>query len=215
VILAVVFNRSWNKLPMYLGVGLPGVLAVLGTTFWYFASPLYTDVGYQPEQPVPFSHRLHAGELDLDCRYCHSTVEVAGKAAIPPTSTCMNCHSKVLVESSKLMIVRESAKTGEPIPWVRVHQLPDYAYFNHSVHVAAGVGCATCHGRIDQMDEVALVEPLSMAWCLECHRDPAPNLRPRTEITNMEFDTATYNPADDSSRTRQLVPPTHCSGCHR
>ncbi len=213
--MAVVFSREWNKLPLYLGVGLPGVLVGLTGFIWYFFSPQYTDVGYQPKQPVPFSHKLHAGDLGLDCRYCHNTVEVAGKAAIPPTATCMNCHSKVKTDSPKLELVRNSAKTGEPIAWVRVHQLPDYAYFDHSVHVAAGVGCATCHGRIDEMETVRLHSPLSMAWCLECHRNPAPNLRPFDEVTNMEFDTASYDPATDTDRHRELVPPEHCSGCHR
>lgn len=213
--MAVIFSREWNKLPLYLGVGLPAALAAVTFAFWYWGSPAFTDVGYQPEQPVPFSHRLHAGELGLDCRYCHSTVEIASKAAIPATETCMACHSKIKVDSPKLELVRNSAKTGEAIRWVRVHQLPDYAYFDHSVHVAAGVGCATCHGRVDQMEVVRMEQPLSMAWCLECHRNPAPNLRPRGEITNMEFDLASYDPAEDHSRTRELVPPEHCSGCHR
>jgi len=193
----------------------PVIGAVLIGTVWYFGSPEFTDVGYQPEQPVPFSHKLHAGELGLDCRYCHNTVEVASAAAIPPTSTCMNCHSKVKVESEKLALVRDSAQTGKPIEWVRVHMLPDYAFFDHSIHIAAGLGCATCHGRIDQMDVVSQVKPLSMAWCLECHRDPGPNLRPRTEITNMAFDVTQYDPASDKTRTRKLSPPNHCSGCHR
>lgn len=213
--MAVIFSRSWNKLPLILGVTLPGVLAAAAFSLWYWGSPLYTDVGYQPIQPVPFSHKLHAGDMGLDCRYCHNTVEVAGKAAIPPTSTCMNCHSKVKLDSTKLEPVRQSARTGEPIPWVRVHQLPDYAYFDHSVHVAAGVGCASCHGRIDQMEIVRMDQPLSMSWCLDCHRNPTPHLRPREEVTNMGFDPASYDPGNDPERTRDPVPPTHCSGCHR
>lgn len=196
-------------------VAAPVIGAVLIGSIWYFGSPEFTDVGYQPVQPVPFSHKLHAGELGLDCRYCHNTVEVAASAAVPPTSTCMNCHSAVKVNSEKLALVRESSSSGKPIEWVRVHMLPDYAYFDHSIHIAAGVGCATCHGRIDQMDVVYQAEPLSMSWCLECHRDPGPNLRPRTEITNMAFDVTSYDPASDKTRTRELSPPNHCSGCHR
>ncbi len=209
------FSRSWNKLPLMIGVGAPAVLVLITAGISYYFSPWFTDVGYQPKQPIEFSHALHAGELGLDCRYCHSTVEVAGKAAVPSTAICMNCHSKVKTDSKKLTMLHESAKTGAPIPWVRVHMLPDYAYFDHSVHVAAGVGCASCHGRIDQMEVVRQEQPLSMAWCLECHRDPAPNLRPRNQVTNMEFDLASYNPAEDYSRTRELTPPEHCSGCHR
>ena len=213
--MAVIFPRWTNYIPQALMVVAPVIGAVLIGTVWYFGSPEFTDVGYQPVQPVPFSHKLHAGELGLDCRYCHNTVEVASAAAIPPTSTCMNCHSKVKVESEKLALVRDSATTGKPIEWVRVHMLPDYAFFDHSIHIAAGLGCATCHGRIDQMDVVSQAKPLSMAWCLECHRNPGPNLRPRTEITNMAFDVTKYDPASDKTRTRKLSPPNHCSGCHR
>jgi hypothetical protein len=154
----------------------------------------------------------------MDCRYCHNTVERAAHAAIPPTGTCMQCHQKlVLPESVKLAKVRISYATGKPMPWVKVHLLPDYAYFNHSVHIAAGVGCASCHGRIDQMKVVYQNEPLSMGWCLECHRNPEPNLRPRDEVTNMAYDpvAAGYDPNTDPERTRRVNPPLHCSGCHR
>jgi hypothetical protein len=155
--------------------------------------------------------------VGLDCRYCHNTVEVAARAAIPATDTCMNCHRIVRKDSPLLEPLRKSDTTGEPIAWVRVHQLPDYAYFDHSVHVAGGVGCASCHGRIDQMDVVRLHAPLSMSWCLDCHRNPAPNLRPRDRVTDMAFSAlaAGYDPAKDVSRTRELAPPEHCSGCHR
>jgi hypothetical protein len=138
-------------------------------------------------------------------------------AAIPPTSTCMNCHETVLPKSAKLATVRHSAATGKAIEWVRVHLLPDYAFFDHSVHLAAGVGCASCHGRIDQMDVVRQEQPLSMSWCLDCHRNPAPNLRPRDQITNMTWDSAeaSYDPRSDPARTRQPHGPITCSGCHR
>ena len=201
-------------------LGLVGVVAAVS----YWASPSFTDVGYQPEQPVPFSHKLHAGELGMDCRYCHNTVELGASAAVPPTQTCMNCHSFVAKDSEKLALVRASWESNDneeegptPIEWNRVHLLPDYAYFDHSAHVSVGVGCASCHGRIDEMEKVYQHEPLSMGWCLDCHRNPEPHLRPKGEITNMAYDPATsgYDPSADPTRTRPLSPPLHCSGCHR
>jgi len=153
----------------------------------------------------------------MDCRYCHNTVEEAAHAAIPPTATCMNCHKVVKNESRKLEPVRESFESGESLEWVRVHMLPDYAFFDHSVHVAAGVGCASCHGRIDQMETVHQFAPLSMGWCLSCHRDPEPNLRPPEEVTNMAWskEASGYHPDSDPHRQRMPNPPEHCSGCHR
>jgi len=151
------------------------------------ADPATTDVGYQPRQPVPFSHAIHAGQLGMDCKYCHTTVEKAAFAALPPTQTCMNCHSSIRTTSDKLTVVRDSWATGKPIPWVKVHDLPDYAYFNHSAHVNKGVGCVECHGRIDQMETVYQAKPLSMGWCLQCHREPEKYLRPVEEVTNMKW----------------------------
>src|SRR5689334_6296483 len=165
-----VFPRWANKtVPLFgvLGLSAPVYLTFL---IWYGASPKTTDVGYAPVQPVPYSHALHAGQLGLDCRYCHNTVEQAAHAAIPATSTCMNCHKSVHTKSEKLAPVRESYETGSAVEWIKVHDLPDYVYFNHSAHVTRGVGCVTCHGRIDQMEVVYQHEPLSMSWCLTCHR---------------------------------------------
>jgi hypothetical protein len=170
--------------------------AYAGVIVYFGFSPLATDVGYAPAQPVPFSHALHAGELGMDCRYCHTTVEKANHAAIPPTATCINCHSQqygIRKTSPKLAVLQEAFYGSErnppglPIPWVKVHDLPDYAYFSHSAHVNRGVGCVECHGRIDRMEVVYQAQPLSMGWCLECHRDPAPRLRPLSEITNMSW----------------------------
>ena len=215
--MAALFPRWTNAIPLVLAIatvcGVP--TAVFGA--WYFFSPKFTDVGYQPVQPVPFSHALHAGNLGMDCRYCHNTVERSSYAAVPPTQTCMNCHAQIKKDSALLEPVRKSWETGEVIAWKRVHMLPDYAYFNHSVHVAAGVGCVSCHGRIDQMDVVQQVQPLSMGWCLSCHRNPSPNLRPKAEVTNMAWDAATagYDPHQDPLRLRQPAPPEYCSGCHR
>lgn len=212
-----IFPRWTNNVPIAIGLLAPLLGAGLIFAVWYWFSPMYTDVGYRPEQPVPYSHKLHAGELGVDCRYCHNTVEKAAHAAIPPAATCMNCHDLVKTESKRLELVRNSDKTGESIPWVRVHQLPDYVFFNHSSHVASGVGCATCHGRVDQMVTVEMKSPLSMGWCLDCHRDPKPALRPLDQVTNMAWDASTmqYDADRDANRKRKVNPPTHCSGCHR
>ena len=214
-----IFPRWTNKIPLALGVLGPLALAGLVGGIWYYFSPKFTDVGYRPRQPVPFSHKLHAGDMGMDCRYCHNTVERAAVAAVPPSQTCMNCHSQVKTDSPRLKLVRDSYTTGESIPWVRVHQLPDYAFFDHRPHLAGGVGCSSCHGRIDQMTIVEMDQPLSMGWCLDCHRNPEPNLRPIDQVTNMAWDIETdgkaYDAAKDPNRTRQVQPPEHCSGCHR
>jgi len=215
--LAQLFPKWLNQLPLYAAIAAPvgGVLAVGGV--WYYGSPRYTDVGYRPVQPVPYSHALHVGELGLDCRYCHVSVERSPVANIPPTQTCMNCHAIVARESPKLAPLRESWTTGKRMRWVRVHDLPDYVFFNHSAHVHAGVGCASCHGSIQHMEQVTQVQPLSMSWCLDCHRNPGPNLRPLSDVTNMEWSP----PADQAAfaakaiAERHLAPPVDCSGCHR
>ncbi|MBL8613654.1 MAG: cytochrome c3 family protein [Myxococcales bacterium] len=206
-----IFPRSLNKLP-FIAAAVGGILGpgvVLAA--WYYVTPKNFQVGYAPTQPVPYSHRLHAGQMGMDCRYCHANVEKSAKAMIPPTQTCMGCHAMVRTESAKLAPVRSSWETGKPVEWVHVHKLPDHAYFDHSVHVGVGVGCATCHGRVDQMEVVASDQPINMGWCLDCHRNPTPNLRPRDQVTNM-----TWTPEQSKGFTPPEVhPPTHCSGCHR
>ncbi|MCB9653299.1 MAG: cytochrome c3 family protein [Deltaproteobacteria bacterium] len=186
--------------------------AALVVTFGF--SPWAVDVGYQPEQPVPYSHTLHVGQLGLDCRYCHNTVDRAKFAAIPATETCMACHARIRDESPKLTPIRESWATGQPVPWVKVHDLPDYAYFDHSAHVTKGVPCVACHGRIDQMDVVHQAQPLSMGWCLSCHRDPAPNLRPVDLVTKMDWSDTPMSSAQ-SAGVASVKPSTDCSTCHR
>jgi menaquinone reductase, multiheme cytochrome c subunit len=180
------------EFPRWSNYALPAiaVMAMGGALYMPVAvglgfSPKTTAVGYAPEQPVPYSHALHAGKLGMDCRVCHSTVEKAAFAAIPPTQVCMGCHSTVWKDSPRLAPIRESFATGKPVLWNKVHDLPDYAYFNHSAHVSKGVSCVKCHGRIDQMDVVQQVTPLSMGWCLECHRDPAKNLWPVEHVTHL------------------------------
>jgi hypothetical protein len=212
-----VFPRWANKTIPLVGALLGSAPLYLIGLVWYGASPQTVAVGYQPEQPVPYSHALHAGELGLDCRYCHTSVEHAAMAAIPPTETCMNCHQRVKTASGKLEPIRQSAATGQAVEWIKVHDLPDYAYFNHSAHVTRGVGCVSCHGRVDQMVEVHQDKPLSMAWCVECHRAPEQHLRPPSEVTNMRW----QPPEDQLAFGMQLReqaninPPTDCSTCHR
>ena len=184
----------------------------------YGFSPKTLEVGYQPKQPVPFSHALHAGELGMDCRYCHTSVEKAAHASVPPTQTCMNCHTQIRPQSPKLEPVRESYETGLPVEWTRIHKLPDFAYFDHSAHVNRGIGCVSCHGRIDTMEVVYQKSPLSMGWCLECHRNPEINLRPTSEITNLGFDSATDLTAEDREALKKkynISPSEDCSTCHR
>ncbi len=214
--MAQLFPRKANTLPIVSLVGLGIGSIVLLLAVWYYFSPEFTDVGYAPEQPVEYSHRLHAGQLGMDCRYCHNWVEVSAHANVPPTQTCMNCHNQVKTQSLKLLPVRESWATGRPIEWVKVHHLPDYAHFSHAIHVNNGVGCETCHGRIDEMEVVQQVSSLSMGWCLECHRQPELYLRPQEEITTMGY----VQPADFVERNLARVraegvqPPTNCSACH-
>jgi hypothetical protein len=217
--MALIFPKWTNEIPRVA----PPVLTVLGAfaifVVWYWWSPKHTDVGYAPVQPIAYSHKLHAGDLGMDCRYCHANVERSPHAGVPPTQTCMNCHRVVKSDSPALTRLRESWKDGEdggPVHWKRIHKVPDYAYFDHSAHVNVGVGCKECHGRIDQMVVVRQAEPLSMGWCLDCHRNPAPHLRPLDKITDM-----TWTPDDAWTHTAveraaKLKPPTvACSGCHR
>ena len=209
------FPRWANKTRQLAGVAL-GVAPVNQTAlFWYGFSPKTTDVGYQPKQPVAYSHALHAGELGIDCRYCHNTVDRAAHAAPPPTETCMNCHARVRGKSDKLELIRQSFETGKPVEWVKVHDMPDYVYFDHSAHVTRGIGCVSCHGRVDRMAEVSQVEPLSMGWCLECHRNPAPHLRPPAEATNMSWQAPSPTFGAEFKKANNINPPEDCSACHR
>lgn len=196
--------------------GVTALMSVVGF-IWYFGSPEFTDVGYRPKQPVEYSHKLHAGDLGIDCRYCHSSIERSEEANIPPTQTCMNCHKLVKTDSEKLQLVRASLASGQPIQWVRIHNLPDFAYFDHSIHLAKGVGCASCHGNVAQMEIVEQKKPLSMSWCLDCHRNPDLHLRPLDEITNMDW-IPPENQLEFARKAKaelNISPPTDCSACHR
>ena len=210
-----IFPRELNLLPLVLATLGAVAGGVLTFVFGYYFSPKNLQVGYEPEQPIPYSHQLHAGELGLDCRYCHSQVERSHEAAIPPTQTCMGCHSLVHTDSPKLDALRQSWETGASIPWVRVNKIPDHAFFDHSVHLAKGVGCVSCHGRVDEMEVVRVQEPISMGWCLDCHRDPGKNLRPLDQITNMDWEPDEAWLAKAGQVAAGVNPPTYCSGCHR
>ena len=202
---------------------LATVLLIAGLTVFasgFMRSSYVTQVGVPKPQPVAYSHRTHAGKLGLDCRYCHTGAENSTFAGLPPTETCMNCHAQVLKESPALDLIRKSSEDGAAIAWTRVNALPDYVYFDHSIHLHKGVGCITCHGQVDAMPVVQKTNPWLMESCLECHRDPAPHLRPRDQVFNMHM----KPPADPLATGRQLAELygiespqklTNCSICHR
>ena len=213
------FPRSVNRLPLQIIIYLFVAAGMATAGMTYYMTPKYARVGYAPVQPVPYSHALHAGQLGIDCRYCHSNVEKSGFANLPTAQTCMNCHGQIKTTSPLLAVVRRSYATGQPVPWVQVHQVPDFVYFNHSIHIARGVSCIECHGPINTMDTVRHDKPLSMGFCLDCHRDPAPHLRPCDQVTNLDWKAPSA--ADQLAMGTRFVhdwkvnPPQSCSGCHR
>jgi hypothetical protein len=222
--MSAIFPKWTNRLPLMiiLGGALVGPAVLAGV--WYYCTPKYSRVGYQPIQPVGFSHNIHVNQLGLDCRYCHSSVEKSWFSNIPAASTCMNCHNQVLKDDPKLALVRESASTGKPIPWVQIHKTPDYVYFNHSVHVTRGISCVECHGQINEMDEVYHAKPLSMSFCLECHRDPAAKIRPVDKVTDLNWkwsDDPLINAQKQREEGAKFVHDwrveslQNCSTCHR
>lgn len=215
--MALIFPKTTDKY-VKLGAAVVAFLALGGAaTALYIGHPEVIMTGYAPIQPVPYSHKLHAGDLGMDCYYCHYTANKSAYAAVPATETCMNCHVRVKPQSPRLAKVRDSYQSGQPIEWIRVHRLPDFVFFNHQAHTTAGVSCVTCHGRVDQMIEVKQVEPLNMAWCLDCHRNPAPHIRPVEQVTNLAWK-PDRDPAaigHEIIQAKGLNPPQHCSGCHR
>jgi hypothetical protein len=200
-----------------LAAGLLAAGGGFGLVMALSRSPYVTRQGVAREQPVPFSHQHHVGGMGIDCRYCHTAVETSAVAGIPPTKTCMNCHSQIWVDSPTLEPVRASFRTGKSIEWVRVYDLPEFVYFNHSAHVNKGVGCSTCHGRVDLTPLLSQEQSLLMEWCLECHRAPERFLRPKEQVYNAAYEP----PADQLELGRRLVklydaqPRTSCSTCHR
>ena len=214
-----IFPKSANRLPLQIVIYLCvlGGIASAGVT--YYMTPKYTRIGYAPVQPVPYSHALHVGQLGLDCRYCHSNVDKSGYANLPTAQTCMNCHNQVKTDSPLLAVVRKSYETGDPVPWVKVHELPDFAYFNHSVHVTRGVSCVECHGKVNEMEVVTHTQSLSMGFCLECHRNPEGRVRHPEDVFNLDSPTIAASAGLEAGKKFvhdwNIKPPQSCTGCHR
>jgi hypothetical protein len=219
--MAQVFHRSANNIAK---AGIVAAVLLGGVAFFVvtqIARSSYVTGRYlEKQQPVQFSHKHHVGDDGIDCRYCHTSVETSSSAGLPPTQTCMNCHSQLWSDSPYLEPVRASFRENKPIEWERVHDLPEYVYFNHSIHVAKGVGCSTCHGRIDEMPAVYQENTLQMEWCISCHKDPSQFIRPKKEIYNMAWQDGDIDDKerlqlkeDYHIRSRQQL--TSCSTCHR
>ncbi len=210
-------TNTLSKLSIVVAVLVVGGFSLIAAIL--YRSGYYTDVGEAREQPVPFSHKHHVGGLGIDCRYCHTSVEQSSFAGLPPTSTCMTCHSQLWNTASLLAPVRESFQTNTPIRWTRVNAIPQFAYFNHSIHIRQGIGCVTCHGQVDDMPLMRKENTLYMEWCISCHRDPAKNVRPRSEVFDMSY----VQPANQDQLGAALVKKynihvqqlTDCSICHR
>ena len=237
------FPRWSNWLPLKILICGAVTVTALTAATWYYVTPKYTRVGYEPIQPNPFPHDIHVQQLGMDCRYCHSFVDKAAHSNLPDTQTCMACHSQVQKDNPKLEPVRVSWKTGQPVEWVQIHRTPDFVYYNHAAHVNRGISCHSCHGQVNEMRVVYHHEPHSMAWCLECHRAPENHLRPTDQVYNLDWKPGDVNPAEfvakygqpkdakeDFSKKQKLTqqeigqtlkerwniqPPLNCQGCHR
>jgi len=218
--MAQIFHPSSNVIAKVSIVAVVGLLPLLGVAVYAFNMTYVVNLNVPLQQPVEFSHKHHLADDGIDCRFCHTSVEKSAFAGLPSTQTCMTCHSQIWKDSPLLAPVRESFRTGKPIQWARVHDLPDFTYFNHSIHIAKGVGCVTCHGQLDEMPITQKVNVMSMAWCVECHRNPAPNLRPADKV----FDLNWKPDGDQTLQGKALVnnyhimgsfQMTNCSICHR
>lgn len=219
-----IFSRSFDGRVRQAAVGLVVALGLFAFGWYYYALPSYTRVGYAPEQPVAFSHEQHAGKLGLDCAYCHQSVFNSPVASVPTSRTCMNCHdpkkANVKGTSPLLAAVRASVDTGRPIEWKRVHKLPEFAYFNHAVHVNKGVSCVSCHGPVNEMKVIRHDKELSMGWCLKCHDDPHASLRPIDKVTDLTWKAeASGKTANEVGagiqKDLQVKAPMNCQACHR
>jgi hypothetical protein len=220
--MAQIFHHGANNIAK---ASIAVAVIVAGLAFYAYTqiarSSYLTNAGMERPQPVQFSHKHHVGDDGIDCRYCHTAVETSASAGLPPTQTCMNCHTQIWSDSPYLAPVRESFRDNKPIEWTRVHDLPEYVYFNHSIHIAKGVGCASCHGDIANMPSVYQKNTLQMEWCLSCHRDPGPNIRPKSEIFNTSWNKDDMTPEQEAEviesktklRSKEFM--TSCSTCHR
>lgn len=213
------FSSSANTLARVsiLGTAFLG-LAVVGGTYAFQKSPYVTKVRVIRDQPVMFSHQHHVSGLGIDCRYCHTSVEISSEASVPPTYTCMSCHSQIWSNAPLLEPVRVSLRENDPLKWTKVHDLPDFVYFNHAIHVNKGVGCTSCHGQVDQMPMTYKAEPMSMEWCLNCHRNPEQYVRPRDEIFNSDYVAKDQAQLGQSLVEQYHIQKTgldHCTICHR
>ncbi|HYP17112.1 MAG TPA: cytochrome c3 family protein [Opitutus sp.] len=217
--MSYIFSKSANKLPLQIVIYLVVLAGIATAGVTYYMTPKYTRVGYAPVQPVPYSHELHVGQLGLDCRYCHSNVDKSGYANLPTAQTCMNCHNQVRPDSPLLAPIRQSYETGDPVPWVKIHELPDFAYFNHAVHVNRGVSCVECHGKINEMEVVEHAQPLSMGFCLDCHRAPESRVRDPKDVFNLNSKTIAETHGIEAGKKFvhdwNIKPPQSCTGCHR
>jgi hypothetical protein len=201
--------RATIALAAISAVAVPSLLMAAVRTPWFLGE------GHPVDQPVLFDHRHHAADDGIDCRYCHSTAETSRYASVPSTEVCMGCHAQIWASSPLLDPVQKSLDRDEPVRWARVHRLPGFVYFDHSIHVRKGVGCVTCHGRVDRMAQVEQEAPLTMRWCLDCHREPEPRLRPRTEVASMDWDPGRDPEGAARAREAHVRHLTHCSACHR
>ena len=217
--MANIFPKWVNSIPVKVIIALVLIKTAVVVGITYYFSPEYTRVGYAPTQPVVFSHEFHSGTLEIDCRYCHTYVDRSGHSNVPGTNVCMSCHSMVLKDDDRLAMVRQSYESGDPIPWVRIHKVPDYVYFNHAVHVNRGIGCVECHGQVNEMEVVHHAKQLSMGFCLECHRNPEDYIRPVSEVYNLDWkrpeDSQAIEEIEGFVHDWGVNPPQSCSGCHR
>jgi hypothetical protein len=213
----MLFPKWTNYLPAILLLVLGGGFVFTVFIFWYWSTDKHLVVGYQPSQPIKYSHKLHVNDLGMDCRYCHYNVEYSKKAGVPASEVCMGCHTQILPDSPEIQKLKKYHEANRPVPWVRVYQLPDYAFFDHSAHVNKGVGCVECHGRVDQMAEVSHVSSLTMGWCLDCHNNPAPSIKDKKLITAVNQQLG----EEDNATGKKLLETYHintridCSTCHR
>ncbi|MEM6911004.1 MAG: cytochrome c3 family protein [Verrucomicrobiota bacterium] len=227
------FPRWTNLLPLKLAVCLVLIGGGVVLAVSYYWTPRYSRVGYQPQQPIPYDHSLHVGQLGMDCRYCHTHVDESSHSNIPSAQTCWNCHQHVKTNSTKLEPLRRAVDEsyenydGKPIEWKRIHKVPDYAHFNHAAHVNRGVSCVSCHGKVNEMEVVWHEEPLTMGWCLDCHREPEKHLRPLEAIYDLDWKPENANIVVDGKKLEtqreiglhlkehwNIVPPESCGACH-